>query len=301
MKRVLITGGTGFIGRQAIPKLLALGYEVHLASRTPPEIYRDEPFVHCHRCDLFDQQQQASLIEEVCPSHLMHFAWCTTPGEYWTSPENIEWVQCSLALLQSFIKAGGRRVVFAGTCAEYDWSHGHCSESSTPAAPASPYGVCKNALRQIFDSYCRRTGVQGAWGRIFFLYGPYEHPSRLVPSTIQSLLQGKRALCNHGQLVRDFLHVSDVAAAFVALLESDVTGCVNIASGRPIAIREIVDTIAGQMGCRQLVDYGKSAISDGQPQMLVGDAIRLSEEVSFRPQIDLTEGLSTTIDWWRSR
>ena len=123
----------------------------------------------------------------------------------------------------------------------------------------------------------------------------------MVPSTIQSLLQGKRALCNNGQLVRDFLHVSDVAAAFVALLESDVTGCVNIASGNPIVIRDVVDTIADEMGRREMVDYGPDALSDREPPLLVGDAHRLSDEVGFTPQISLLDGMRTTIDWWRSK
>jgi nucleoside-diphosphate-sugar epimerase len=301
MKRILVTGGTGFIGRYTVAQLLALGYEVHLVSRRPPAIRSGEPLLHHHSCDILDLQQQSNLLREVRPSHLMHFAWCTTPGEYWTSTENIAWAQFSLALLQHFVECGGSRVVFAGSCAEYDWSHGYCSEKLTPTIPMSLYGTCKNGLREIFEGYCHRTEVRAAWGRIFFLYGPHEHRLRLVPSIILSLLQGKRALCSHGQLLRDFMYVADVAAAFVALLESEVTGCVNISSGRPVAIREIVDTIAVQMGRKELVDYGPVGVCGDEPPLLVGDTSRLSDEVGFSPKIALIEGIATTIDWWKSR
>ena len=68
---------------------------------------------------------------------------------------------------------------------------------------------------------------------IFFLYGPHEPPGRLIPSVIQALLKGEFARCSHGRQIRDFLYVEDVAEAFVALLDSDITGPVNIASGSP--------------------------------------------------------------------
>jgi nucleoside-diphosphate-sugar epimerase len=242
MKRVLLTGATGFIGRYCLPSLLASGYEVHAVSSRVQQAPQSE--THWHQADLLNSEQVLGLMVRVQPTHLLHFAWSVVPGKFYTSLENYRWVQASLNLLQAFGLQRGRRVVMVGTCAEYDWKYGYLSEQITPLSPATLYGACKHALQVMFDAFTRQTGLSGAWGRIFFLYGPYEHPARLVSSVIRSILQGEPARCSHGNQIRDYLYVQDVADAFVALLESDIMGPVNVASGCPVALKDIIHKIA---------------------------------------------------------
>jgi nucleoside-diphosphate-sugar epimerase len=237
---------------------------------------------------------------EVQPAHLLHFAWFTTPGEYWTARENLDWVWASLDLLQAFEEHGGKRVVMAGTCAEYDWRYGYCSEQITPLAPATLYGTCKHSLQIVLDTFARQTGLSAAWGRIFFLYGPHEHPSRLISSVIISLLKGEPARCSHGNQIRDFLYVEDVADAFAALLESNVTGPVNVASGCPIALRDIIYKIAEKIDRRDLIQLGVLPVSVHEPHLLLADVGRLTNEVGWLPKYNLDRGLEQTIAWWRS-
>ena len=241
-KRVLVTGAAGFVGKHCLPLLLDKGFEVHAADVVIPENNLHD--VCWHNADLLDVQKTDELIESIRPTHLLHFAWYAKPDEYWNSVENIRWVEGSLRLLRAFHRTGGRRVVMAGTCAEYDWKYGYCSEEATPLAPSTLYGACKNATQHVLKEYSKVTGLSSAWGRIFFLYGPFENPCRLVPSVILNLLSNKEAPCSHGRQIRDFLYVKDVAAAFVALLVSDVRGPVNIASGKPVALKDIILSIA---------------------------------------------------------
>src|SRR5262249_4985499 len=152
----------------------------------------------------FHPDTVAAIINRVRPSHLLHLAWTTEPGSYWTSPDNVRWLEASLSLLRAFAAHGGERVVMAGTCAEYDWAEGICREYPTPLRPISVDGVCKNALREVSESLGTRLGLRTAWGRVFFLYGPHEHPRRLVASVIGSLLHGEPALCSEGTQRRDF-------------------------------------------------------------------------------------------------
>ncbi len=135
--------------------------------------------------------------------------------------------------MRAFRAAGGTRVVTAGSCLEYDWNYGYCSEVATPlrAAHALRHLQARAAAADVGADDAARW-FTSAWGRIFFLYGPHEHPDRLVASVIRSLLAGEPARTSHGNQVRDYLYAGDVADAFVALLESDVTGPINIASGR---------------------------------------------------------------------
>jgi nucleoside-diphosphate-sugar epimerase len=296
MKRVLLTGATGFIGRHAIALLVDRGFEVHAVSSRQMAVPEG---VHSHRTDLLDSKETASLMAEIRPTHLLHFAWYAEPGKFWRSPENFRWLEASIALLRHFQEAGGQRVVMAGTCAEYDWDYGYCSEAVTPRRPATTYGVCKNALQETLRAYCAEEKLSCAWGRIFFLYGSDEHPARLVSSVITSLLRGEVARCTHGNQLRDFMHVEDVASAFVALLDSAVEGPVNIASGRPAPLREIVLAAADYIGARERVQFGAIPAPENEPPLLVGDNRRLSNEVCWNQQRDLRVGIEQTVDWWQ--
>lgn len=295
MKKVLLTGASGFIGRQAIPALLARGYEVHAISTRAMEALSDGVFNH--QLDLFNTNQTSQLIAEIRPSHLLHFAWYAVHGKFWTAQENLHWVKASIDLLQQFVLHGGKRVVMAGTCAEYDWStNGLCEEKTTPLIPATLYGTCKAALYQIMEAYAQQIGLSHAWGRIFHLYGPHEHPGRLAPSVINSFLQNEIARCSHGTQLRDFMHVEDVADAFVALLDSEVQGAINIASGQAVALKEMINQIASKMNGQ--VEYGAISSSKSDPLYLVADIRRLREELNWRPRNSLNNGLNKSIAWW---
>jgi nucleoside-diphosphate-sugar epimerase len=238
----------------------------------------------------------------VQPTHLLHLAWVTTPGVYWTSPENRRWMTASQKLLEAFAAFRGKRVVLTGSCAEYDWTAvGQCHEYRTPTTAATLYGQCKNALHESATAFARNRGLSLAWARLFFLYGPREHPARLVPSVARALLAGEPAECSAGTQSRDFLHVDDAADALVTLLLSQVTGPVNVASGEAVSIREVVEAIAAEVGRPDLPRFGARPTAPDEPSQLFADVSQLRREVGWVPRIDLKKGLADTVTWWRGR
>lgn len=294
--RILMTGATGFIGRRALPALAARA-EVHCVSRRPP---REAEGARWHSADLRDHAQIQRLVEEIRPTHLLHLAWETTHGSYYTTPDNVRWLEDSLQLLDSFIRTGGRRIVCAGSAAEYDLTTtGDLSEHTTPLRPNGLYGECKKALSEVVARYATDSGVESAWGRVFFCYGPGEAPSRTVPTLITSLLRSGRVAFQDGRGIRDYVHVDDVAEGFVLLSFSSVSGAVNLASGHPVSLRDLVQLIARETG--GVVDLGTRPTPPYEPARVVADVTRARTELGWRPRRTLEDGIRETVAWWRSR
>ncbi len=300
MSRVLLTGASGFIGSQAVAPLLDAGFEVHAVTSAAAPVSA-LPDLWWEQADLHDPLATERLLERVAPTHLLHFAWYAEPGLYWRSAENLRWVEASLRLLRLFSEWGGRRAVLAGSCAEYAWEpHTICVEGETPCLPETLYGTSKHALRLVAERYAEEVGLSLAWGRVFFVFGPREDPSRLGGSVARALVRGEPALCSHGEQLRDFLYSADLADAFVALLRSSATGAVNVASGEPTGIRDLVQALADAAGRPDLVELGALPASPTEPAELLADVTRLRDEIGWTPPASLGQRAADTISWWRA-
>ncbi len=301
MSGVLVTGGSGFVGLPLLAEMARSGEEVHAISRSVPSA--EIPGVHWHQLDMADGSAIERLMADIAPERLIHLAWYVEHGRFWSAPENILWVERSLHLLRAFVREGGRRIVMLGTCAEYDWSgvEGPLEEARSAVAPSTLYGIAKDSLRRLATAYTHQEQLELAWARLFFMYGPREQPGRLVPSVIRSLLRGETVATTSGEQQRDYVHVDDVAGALAALARSQVVGPVDIASGRATRIRDIVVEIADQVGASELLRIGELPDRPDEPDVLVGCGARLREQVGYRFQIGLPEGIADTVRWWRSR
>lgn len=295
-KTVIVTGANGFIGQYCLPQLIQQGFQVHGFSKKKSGV--DDSGVIWHQIDLLAQSAE-NLLLEIKPTHLLHLAWCTEHGAYWTAPENNDWLKISSRLLDDFKKAGGQRFVFSGTCAEYKWG-GHCIEGKTSEAPATLYGQCKKAFSDLLIGYGSRSLLSTAVGRIFFLYGPGEPATRLLPSVIAAQLKGEALKVSDGKQLRDFMYVSDVAGALVSLLSGDTQGIVNIASGEPLTVKNLIDQVTEILDPTSTVPFGTVPRSPSDPDILTASTTRLRDEVAYQPKVSLTTGLNLTIDWIRS-
>jgi len=283
--RVLLTGATGFVGQYVARKLMADGVDIVTLGR------EKRNFSNQHiQTDLLAISNHSAIVNEAAATHLIHLAWYTEHGKYWSSSLNLDWVKATEALVKAFCISGGKHITIAGTCAEYDWNHGYCSEDLTPTIPKSIYGIAKDATRQICQTTCSEFGVPLAWGRVFFPYGKGEPESRLLPSLAAVFQNKKNSFGVNGHCYRDFLHVTDVASAFVALSSRQATGCINISSGEPVRICDVVSLLAQMMSADpSIVLQLPSARLDGH-NMLVGSNERLLN-LGWSKFVSLTEGL----------
>ena len=178
----------------------------------------------------------------------------------------------------------------AGTCAEYDWSHGYCREESTPLNPATLYGIAKDAARRLVMAVCEQNQVSCAWGRVFLPFGAGESTQRLIPSLIAALRGERPPFATYTTAYRDFLHASDAAAGLVALLQPAASGAYNICSGEPVQLTNVVHSLANllQADPQRILALGQ--IRTNEPSLLVGNSTRL-QTLGWRPALSLEQGL----------
>lgn len=298
---VLLTGATGFVGSHVARLLLARGHTVHALLRPGSSTARIEdvlPHLHPVPCALSDTDALHAHIARIRPELCLHLAWHATPGSYLHAPENIDMLRASLALAQSLAVNGCRRLLVTGTCFEYDAEVGWLHEDS-PLRPLSLYAATKAALGQTLSLW--PGAMQSVWPRLFYLYGPGEDPRRLVASVICALRDGQPAQTTHGGQVRDYLHVADCAAAIVALAEADATGPVNVGSGVPVTVRDMVTEIADKMGRPDLLQLGALSLRGYDPPFLCADVRRLHSVTDWRPRFALNTGLEDTMAWWQAQ
>jgi nucleoside-diphosphate-sugar epimerase len=269
--RVLLTGASGFIGRQVLAQLALRGIDTVAVGGARAAGFQGE-FIEA---DLLQADACVDVVARAHCTHLIHMAWYAEHGQYWASPLNLRWVEASVRLVEAFCAAGGQHVAAAGTCAEYDGSVGYCREDSSPLVPATLYGVAKDATRRLVTAVCDAAGVPCAWGRIFMAYGPGEDRRRLFPS-LADVFQGRRAPFGvNAEAYRDFVHVEDVARAFADLSFAAASGSFNIASGLPIQIAQAVRLIAQACGAAPAAVLDLATERPGEPRLLLGDNGRL--------------------------
>jgi protein O-GlcNAc transferase len=283
---VLLTGASGFVGRQVIGPLLDLSYEVHALGNTVTDAR-----ARWYRADLLDQTARRQLVAAVRPQALLHCAWETRHGLYWTSPANLDWVAASLDLARVAAAQGTRRMLMVGSCAEYDWRTPPARpwREDDPCHPATLFGTAKDALHRLVAAFAGEAGLEFVWARLFYLYGPHERPARLVPSVLAALLTGQRAETGPANRLRDFMHVADAGRALAHLLACDARGAVNVASGQPVTIGALVAHLARLAGRPDLLALGARRTSE--PSAIAADTTRL-HATGFMPAIALEDGLA---------
>ena len=283
-KKVLITGGTGFIGRNVVDELVF-----------PPFAPEKEGLIQ-YEMNLMDTDAVNKFLKEHNFENLIHLAWYVGPKCH-VHDLNLDWTLATLNLLKSFKENGGKRFAGAGTISEYEYKYGYLLEDETPTSPKTLYGESKNSIYKIASVYCKQNGIEFKWPRIFNLYGPAEKSQRLMPSVINSCLKGEDVKVSDCLKFQDYLHVKDTACGIVDVFESDIEGAVNICSGKPVQLRTIVEKIAELTNFKGKILWGAIPAAFGD-EVVVGNNEKL-KSIGWNQKYSLEEGLKETIDWWK--
>ncbi len=293
MNKVLITGATGFLGRYCLPFLLQRGFEVHAISRQPQSVLADR--IHWHQSDLSNPDDVSELFNRIQPSHCLHLAWLPF-SEINNIDSHKKWISIGLHLLHSFAQAGGTRMVAAGCAEEYGYQSITCSESFTQPSPSTAQADAKRKLQIHYDNLSTKLGVSTAWARLFQLFGPFEHPARFVPQTIFHLIDDQHPDQLATEDERDFIYVKEAALALVKLLESHLTGPINIATGIKMSKWAFALKLAQLLDKEECLSAPEAL---DENMHLTAEIHRLIYELKWTPEYTLESAMEETIAFWQ--
>lgn len=295
-QRILITGGAGFVGAALVRHALSQGAEVAILTRAGTDLQRladrrdDIRFIVG---DLANAESYHAEVSAFQPDVCFHLAWVTEPGKYLQSPLNAQFILYSIDLLRCLFAAGCSQIVSTGTCFEYARSDVQLTEDS-PLDYSTPYAASKNLTAQICLELANRVGANFAWGRLFYMVGPADHPKRLLPSLIAALKQDRDFPTTDGAQRADYLHVRDVAAALWNLTGQH--GVFNVCSGEAIAVRDLISAVADLMGKQHLVKLGVLQRPPDMPMLICGSRQKITQATGWTPEIGLEDGLRDVIE-----
>lgn len=271
MTRVLLTGASGFVGRQVLRALCEKGAGVTATFRPGQSV--PDGVTPLYTPDLFAEPED--FWASACKDHdaVIHVAWYAEPGKYLHAAQNLDCLVGTIRLAQGAKAAKVAHFQGVGTCFEYDLAtetllrHAPLT-TDAPIGPTTAYGAAKAAA---FLALSRQAGAMAfAWTRLFYLYGEGEDTRRLVPYIHAQLAAGLPVELTSGGQWRDFLNVREAGRQIAAVTLDGLTGPLNICSGKAVTVADLAKTIAREYGRLDLVRLGVRPDRADDPPYVVG-------------------------------
>lgn len=300
--RLVVTGGTGFLGSAFVRHAATHGATVTVLARPSASAWRladasgdRVTMVPAALADL-----PAMSLPSARAGVFVHFAAAGVNQNFDDVPELVSTnvLGTAEALLFS-LHNGIERFVLVGSSGEY--GPGNRLSEAAALRPTSEYGATRAAATLLARAFAERRGLDVVVVRPFAVYGPFEPAYRLIPYAVMRGLRGEPIRISSGSQTRDYVHVDDVAAgiARACLVPGAAGGIYNLCSGVETSVREAATLIAELTGGRSAVDVGARADIPGEMWRTSGDPSRARETLDWQPQLPLRGGLTQTVEWFR--
>ena len=278
MKKILVTGATGFIGNYVAADLLDRGFSV-IASSANEEKARQATWFSRSVFVPFDFRSFEPAVNYFDffhrPDRMIHLAWEGLPN-YKSSFHIEENLPRHKDLLGNLIKNGLSDLTITGTCLEYGMQEGRLREDM-PALPSNPYARAKNELRKFLEDLQQQHPFLFKWVRLFYLYGKGQNPNSLVSQLEKAISNGDKVFnMSGGEQVRDYLPVEQAAEYVVKIaLQDKVNGVINCCSGEPVSVKDFVKKYLDKINKDISLNLGHYPYTDYEPMQFWGDNNKL--------------------------
>ncbi|HKO95963.1 MAG TPA: NAD(P)-dependent oxidoreductase [Pyrinomonadaceae bacterium] len=302
--RCLVTGASGHLGSFLTQRLINEGWIVTVLVRYESDLSRLADVLNqvvIVRANLSSVSEAAQAIKNAEPEVVFHLAWEGVTSEFKNAPlQTEENVSGSLKLLEIAREAGCKHWIGMGSQAEYG-TYDDVLTEDTPTNPLTAYGAGKLSVGLKTRSFCERYGIGYTWVRLLATYGPMDDERHLIPSVILQLLKGRRPRLTSGEQRWDYLYVTDAAEATYQLAANGAQGVFNVGSGKSYSVRGILERIRDLIDPSLELGFGDLDYTEDQIMRLATSIDALRRATGWTPRVDLDEGLTQTVDWYRTR
>ena len=286
MERVLVTGANGYIGRKVVDALLALGYKVTATDFICDQI---NPKADRVEIDLFNNN--ADLYELFLkPNRVIHLAW--KDGFNHNAPSHIEYLPKHFAFLKTLIDAGVKNVAVMGSMHEIGFYEGEVKED-TPCNPLSLYGISKNALRQSLMVLNKNNDFNLYWLRGYYIFGNDEKNHSIFAKLLEKEAQGEKLFpFTTGENQYDFISIENLALEIaLASVQNEVKGIINVCSGKPISLKEMVESFIKKNNLKIRLNYGVFPSRPYDSKIIYGNPDKIKQIVKNAKNKELVKDL----------
>ncbi len=304
-KQAILTGATGFVGANLTRRLLRDGHEVHLLVRqgyAPWRIADIRASIQLHEVDLGDEVALSSVVEAIRPDWIFHLA---AYGAYSYQTDVSRIVQTNVIgtnnLLQACLKAGFEAFVNTGSSSEYGFKDRAPSETEW-VEPNSYYAVTKVSATLLCRYTAQSQKLHIPTLRLYSVYGPYEEPTRLMPTLIQHGLRGQLPPLVNPDIARDYVYTEDVNDAYLlaAMVPGQEPGAVyNIGTGIQTSLREVVDVARHVLAIPAVPQWGSMPNRHWDTSCWVADSRHAREALGWTPRYSFEQGFQQMVEWTR--
>src|SRR2546427_1942591 len=300
-KSVLVTGSSGFAGRNLSRNLSSLGSRVRCFVRSKNDLSVNEPRTSLVVGDVQDYQSILDSLKGVDVA--FHLAAITLIPETRAKTFNT-FATNALGTLNFLMAAKAQnvpKIVYVSTCHVYGKQEKLPITEDTAPKPIDIYSASKLSGESLALSFAEIHGMNISISRAFNHYGPYQRPDFLVPSIILRLLRGEKLAMGNPTPTRDFSYVEDIVRGYALLAEKGQSSEIyHFSSGKERSVQEIVETIMKISGIKSDVHWNPEARRVDIPRS-VGDYSKARKELGWTPHVDFEDGMKKTVAWYRSQ
>ncbi len=306
MKRVILTGATGFVGANLARCLLANGHEVHLLLRAKHSDWRIRSIANditIHLVDFNDVETIDSTIALIRPDWIFHLA---AYGAYSSQTNFHQMTETNLVatanLVNVCIKHGFEAFINTGSSSEYGYKD-HAPDEDEYIEPNSSYAVTKAAATHFCQFTAKTNNVNLATVRLYSVFGPYEEPTRLIPTLIIEGLTGKLPPLVNPSIARDYIFIEDVCDAYLTLASNPDNICgkvYNLGSGTQLSLREVVEVACDKLSLTSKPSWGSMPDRQWDTSFWMANHSKITQDLGWNPVFSFAEGFQQTIEWFQT-
>lgn len=292
--RVFVTGGTGFIGSHVVKELRSEENALLLLSRQPKNAFSlsEIPSIDIVQGDLSDIESWENRVKRFNPQVAIHMAWESLPNyDAKTSITNLNY---GLNLITLLAELGCESVICTGSCWEYGQQTGKLHEDVILKS-SNAFTAAKSALHWVGRELAKEYDMHFIWTRLFYVYGPGQKETSLIPHIISCVQKGKKPEVKTPLAKNDFIYVEDVARAISAIVKKpQKDGVYNIGSGSSTSVQQVVEIVYNEFN----LQYNVPNASQNDAVGFWADISKIKSDTGWEPQIGIKEGIQKTIDYY---